>query len=158
MKSGYLAALACAAAVAITAPAGIGHAEGAFDNQLKARQGQFRLLALNLGVLGGMARGNAEYDAALAQAAAENIVTIAALNQAPMWPEGSDAMSIEGTRALPEIWEKFDDFASKWQAVGAAAQGLPEAVGSGVAGIGPALGPLGGTCKDCHDTYRAPES
>ncbi|MEM8581888.1 MAG: cytochrome c [Pseudomonadota bacterium] len=133
-------------------------AQDSFQSQLKARKGQFSLLALNVGVLGGMARGNMDYDAGLAQEAAENIVAIAALNQTPLWPEGSDGLSIEGTRAKPEIWEDFDDFASKWAAVATAADGLPDAVGDGVAAIGPALGALGGTCKDCHDTYRAPRN
>jgi cytochrome c556 len=158
MKLKKLVLGAVAAGLALGAPAGMSLAEEPFENQVEARQGQFKLLALNVGVLGGMARGNVDYDAALATLAAENIVAIAALNQAPMWPEGSDGMSIDGTRAMPDIWENFDDFAAKWGAVGTAAAGLPAAVGSGVAGIGPALGPLGGTCKDCHDTYRAPES
>lgn len=144
--------------LAISLTAGSAFAQDEYENQLKARKGQFNLLALNVGVLGGMARGNVDYDAALAQAAAENIVAIAAINQMPLWPEGSDEMSIDDTRAKPEIWDNFSDFASKWAAVGTAAEGLPAAVGSGAEGIGPALGPLGGTCKDCHDTYRAPRN
>lgn len=151
-------ALTVAAIIGLGITAGESIAQDTFENQLKARKGQFNLLALNVGVLGGMARGNMDYDAALAQAAAENIIAIAALNQAPFWPEGSDEMSIDETRAKPEIWDNFDDFASKWAAVASAAEGLPAAVGSGVEGIGPALGPLGGTCKDCHDTYRAPRN
>ncbi|WP_425091378.1 c-type cytochrome [Tropicimonas sp. S265A] len=150
--------LAIAVSTAVAASAGAAFADEALENALKARKGQFQLLAFNVGVLGGMARGNAEYDAAQAQVAAENIQAIAALNQAAFWPEGSDSMSIDGTRAMPVIWDNFDDFASKWQAVAAAAEGLPAAVGAGVAGIGPALGPIGGTCKDCHDTYRAPRN
>lgn len=158
MKFRNLVALTAGSAIALSISAGVTLAESAYDNQLKARKGQFNLLALNVGVLGGMARGNIDYDAALAQAAAENIVAIASINQVPLWPEGSDGMSIDGTRALPDIWDNFGDFASKWGALATAAEGLPAAVGSGVAGIGPALGPIGGTCKDCHDTYRAPES
>lgn len=152
-----LAILASTAVALGVAPA-LSVAQSPFDNQLKARKGQFNLLALNVGVLGGMARGNIDYDATLAEAAANNIVAIASINQLPLWPEGSDGMSIDGTRAEPDIWDNFDDFAAKWGALATAAQGLPAAVSSGVAGIGPALGPVGGTCKDCHDTYRAPES
>lgn len=158
MSFNKFAAMGAVATIAIGLTGGAAFAEDPYENQLKARKGQFNLLALNVGVLGGMARGNVEYDAALAEAAAENIVAIAAINQTPLWPEGSDEMSIDETRAKPEIWENFGDFAAKWAAVGTAAEGLPAAVSSGAEGIGPALGPLGGTCKDCHDTYRAPRN
>lgn len=158
MRFRRFTAYAAGAALIVSVSAGLSFAQSAYDNQLKARKGQFNLLALNVGVLGGMARGITEYDAAMATMAAENIAAIASINQAPLWPEGSDGMSIDGTRAMPEIWDNFDDFAAKWAALATAAEGLPAAVGSGVAGIGPALGPIGGTCKDCHDTYRAPES
>ena len=133
-------------------------AEGAFENQLKARQGQFRLIALNIGVLGGMARGNVPYDAEAAQAAADNLVTVAALNQGAMWPEGSDSMSIDGTRAMPSIWEDNADFLEKWGAVAAAADGLAAVASDGQAALGPALGPLGATCKSCHEAHREPDS
>ena len=44
-----------------------------FRRPVKARQGQFRILAINLGILGGMAKGETEYDAEAAQAAADTI-------------------------------------------------------------------------------------
>ncbi|WP_136442377.1 c-type cytochrome [Pacificoceanicola onchidii] len=124
---------------------------------LKARQGQFRILALNLGVLGGMAKGAIEYDAAVAQAAADSVAGVAMVHQATLFPEGTDAMSLDGTRADPGIWDNFDDFNAKWAALGEAAMKAKETVGSGKDAIGPALGMLGGTCKGCHDTYRTPE-
>ncbi len=128
-----------------------------FDNQLKARKGQFNILAINLGILGGMARGAVEYDAEAAQAAADSIVGVSMVNQGPLWPEGSDADSIEGTRAKANIWENLPDVIDKWNAVGVAAKELQAAAGTGQEAIGPNLGKLGGTCKACHDTYRVPE-
>ena len=127
-----------------------------FSNQLKARQGQFRIMAFNLGVLGGMARGTADYDADLAVLAAENIATIAALHQDGMWPEGSDNMSIDGTRALPSIWEDTADFNAKWTALGDSADALVTVAGNGQEALGPAVGALGKTCGACHEAYRAP--
>ena len=38
-----------------------------YAQALKARQGQFNILAINLGILGGMARGTVEYDAEAAR-------------------------------------------------------------------------------------------
>lgn len=133
-------------------------AQDSFENQLKARQGQFRLIALNLGVLGNMAKGDIPYDAEAAQAAADNLVTVAAITQGLLWPEGSDAMSIDGTRAMPSIWEDNADFVEKWEAVAAAADGLAAVAGDGQAALGPALGPMGATCKSCHEAHREPDS
>lgn len=136
-------------------------ASGAFAQDLpqpvKARQGQFNIMALNVGILAGMARGNVEYDAEAAQAAANALVAISSLNQGPMWVPGTDEMSIDGTRALPAIWENIPDVMTKWGDFGSAATAMAAVAGDGQAALGPALGPLGGTCKACHDTYRAPE-
>ena len=98
-----LAALGCGTAA---------YAQDDFSAQLKARQGQFRITAINLGILGGVAQGKTEYNAEAAQAAADTLVAVSMIQQAPMWPAGSDDMSIEGTRAQTTIWEQNDDFLS----------------------------------------------
>lgn len=124
---------------------------------VKARQGQFNIMALNLGILGGMARGSVDYDADAAQAAADSLVAVSKLSQAAMWADGTDAMSLDGTRAQPAIWENMDDFSAKWAAFGEAATAMASAAGTGKDAIGPNMGALGASCKGCHDTYRAPE-
>lgn len=129
-----------------------------YTGQIKARQGQFRVLAINLGILGGMAKGEVAYDAAAAQAAADSISAVTMINQGPLWPAGSDEMGADGTRAKTSIWEDNADFATKWGNLGAAAAELKAAAGTGQAAIGPMLGKVGGACKACHDTHRAPQS
>lgn len=131
----------------------------AFANEgaIGARQGQFKIMALNIGVLGGMARGNIDYDAAQAQIAADNLVAISQLNQAFNWPQDSDIMAATPNRALPAIWENPDDFAAKWMAFGTAASGLQAAAGTGLEAMQAALGPVGGSCGACHDAYRQPQ-
>lgn len=124
---------------------------------VEARQGQFKLMALNIGVLGNMARGNTEYDAATASTAAANLVALSMLDQSFHWPAGTDNMSIDGTRALPAIWENLPDVVMKWQAFGAAATGLSAEAGNGLDAMRAALGPVGGSCGACHDAYRAAE-
>jgi cytochrome c556 len=124
---------------------------------VQARQGQFQIMALNVGVLGNMARGNIEYDATAAQAAANNLVAISMLDQSFHWPEGTDSFALDGTRALPEIWDNLPDVIAKWEAFGAAAEGLAEVAGVGLDEMRGAIGPLGGTCSACHDDYRASE-
>jgi cytochrome c556 len=124
---------------------------------VKARQGQFNILALNLGVLGGMARGTVEFDQEAAQAAADSLVAVSMVKQHGMWPEGTSAADMDGTRAKAEIWSDMADFETKWNAVGEAATAMQAAIGEGQAAIGPNMGPLGNACKDCHDSYRVPE-
>ncbi|MHA6323914.1 c-type cytochrome [Roseivivax sp. CAU 1753] len=128
-----------------------------FSGHLKARQGQFRIMAINLGIIGDMAKGEADYDADAAQAAADSIHAISMVNQPPLWPEGTSEMDLDGTRAKTEIWDNLDDFASKWQALGTQAAKLQSVAGTGQEALGPALGTLGGACKACHDEYRAPQ-
>ncbi|MFP7570656.1 c-type cytochrome [Marivita sp. S2033] len=133
-------------------------AEGEFDQQLKARQGQFNIMAINLGILGAMAKGEVEYNAEAAQAAADTLVAVSNIQQAPMWPEGSDNMSIDGTRAQPSVWEKNDDFLSKWSDLHPAVVEMQGAAGTGREALAPMIGKVGGACKACHDTHRAPEN
>ncbi|MBY6005730.1 cytochrome c [Salipiger bermudensis] len=129
-----------------------------YAGHLKARQGQFRILAINLGTLGDMAQGKTEYDAEAAQAAADSLVAVSMIHQGPLWPEGSSEMDMDGTRAKSEIWDDWEDFAAKWGALGEAATAMQAAAGNGAEAIGPAMGGLGGACKACHDSYRAPQN
>lgn len=147
------------ASVVALAAIGTGLAATAQDlpGPVQARQGQFQIMAVNIGVLGGMARGNSDYDAEAAQTAANNLVTVSQIDQSFHWPEGTDNVSLVGTRALPAIWENLPDVIAKWQAFGAAAEGLAAVAGDGLEPMRAALGPVGGTCGACHDAYRASE-
>jgi cytochrome c556 len=66
-------------------------------------------------------------------------------------------MAIDGTRAMPMIWENLDDVLAKWSGFGEAAAALQTVAATGQGALGPALGELGNACKACHDDYRAPE-
>ena len=134
----------------------LAYAQDDFSGQLKARQGQFRIMAINLGILGDMSKGETEYNAVAAQAAADTLVAVSMIQQAPMWPEGSDEMSIDGTRAQTTIWEQTDDFQSKWADFGSAAEAMQASAASGQDALGPLMGQVGGACKACHDDHRAP--
>ena len=133
------------------------YAQDDFSAQLKARQGQFRILAINLGILGGMAQGKTEYNAEEAQAAADTLVAVSMIQQPPMWPQGSDDMSIVGPRAQASIWEQNEDFLAKWSDLGTAVQAMQASASDGQEALGPLLGQVGGACKACHDNHRAPE-
>jgi len=149
----YLKLAITVAALGSSTPA---FAQDDFSGTLKARQGQFQIMALNLGILGNMARGRMDYDADAAQAAADTLVAVSQIQQAPMWPEGTDNAAIEGTRAQPTIWAENADFLEKWAGFGEGALVIQAAAGNGLEALGPAMGPVGGSCKACHDNHRAP--
>lgn len=128
-----------------------------FANEVGARQGMFKIMGLNVGILGGMARGNIPYDADAAQVAAANLVAVSAINLLNMFPAGSDNTAVATTRAQPAIWENIPDVGEKWAAFGTAAAGLQAVAGNGPEALGPAIGALGGTCQACHEAYRGPE-
>jgi len=140
-----LAAASVAAASADPSPA------------VKARQAQMQLYGFNLGTLGAMAQENMPYDAAVASVAAKNLAALTQLDGSLLWPAGSDIDSIEGTRALPEIWTNFSDVVAKAQAVQGAAEAMADAAGTDLASLQAAMGPLGAACGACHKAYRAPE-
>jgi cytochrome c556 len=132
-------------------------AQDGFATQIKARQGEMDIMALNIGIIANMARGTAPYDAAAAQEAANNLAAVSSITQtATLWPEGSDNAAAQNTNALPAIWTNLDDFTAKWAAYGTAAQGLAAVAGNGQEALGAALGPVGGACGACHEAYRAP--
>jgi cytochrome c556 len=130
-------------------------AEG-LPGPVKARQGSMNIIAINLGILGGIAKGQIEYSEELAMSAANSLAGISMVAQTPLFPAGTSASDIDGTRAKSEIWDNFADYEAKWASVGTAAAAMQVAAASGKDAIGPALGQLGGTCKACHQTYRAP--
>ena len=124
---------------------------------VEARQGQFKLFSFNLGPMVQMAQGTIDYDADMAATAAGNLATLVRTDQARMWPEGSDNASIEGTRALPAIWDDLEDFAGLFADLQDAVAGLEGAAGSDLDALRAGLGPVGAACSACHEAYRAPQ-
>ncbi|MGB3554870.1 MAG: cytochrome c [Jannaschia sp.] len=123
---------------------------------VKARQGQMQIQAFATSVLGGMAKGETEYDAAMAEAAATDLVATGMMSIDLHWPEGTSSEDVEGTRALPAIWTDRAGFEAKWEAFDAAAAGMQDAAGGGLEGLQAAMGTLGQSCGGCHDDYRQP--
>jgi cytochrome c556 len=128
------------------------HAE--VDPAVKARQAHMQLYAHNITILGGMAQGKVEYDASLAQIAADNLAAVAGLDETTYWPEGTGNDMIEGVKALPAIWENMDDFIVKQDGMITAAAAMAEVAGTDLAAIQGAIRDLGGACSACHREYR----
>lgn len=145
-----------AAAVIATAALSDGHADKAIAAAVKARKAQMVLYSFNVGLLGEMAKGEVEYNADAASAAAGNLAALAQLDQSHFWPPGSDNASLgaDATRALPAIWEPGSTAGEKGMAFAAAATAMEQAAGGGLDSLRGAMGAVGQACGACHKSYR----
>ena len=154
----HLRLLAILAATGIAASAAFAQEESTPEQvAVELRQAHMKNFARNLSVLGGMAQGNAEYDAAQAQSAADNLHHFSMIDWDYYWPPGTSSEEIEGTRALPAIWENMEDFQATYAALQEATTALQGAAGTDLASLQGAMGGVGQACGACHENYRAPE-
>lgn len=132
---------------------------GDFDRQIKARQAVMQLYAFNLGILGAMAKGDVDYNSEQASIAAANLDALVNMNIGAMWPQGSDMKANEGlTWAKEENWTMYPKAAEKAQALKTASATMVAEAGSGLDAMRGAIGAVGGSCKGCHETFRAPKN
>ena len=158
MKTLMKLALCSAALVAATSYS-LAQDEGLLK-AAKARQSVMQLYSFNLGKLGAMVKGEMDYDADQAKIAADNLVAAASIRQDAMWPEGTamEDAGMEGkTWAKKAAWDTYPEVANKHKALQEAAAKMAEAAGGGVDAIKAAIGGVGGSCKGCHDDFRAPK-
>ena len=122
------------------------------EDAIKYRKASFSVMGTHFGRLGAMAQGKVPFDA---KAAAENADIVASMAKLPSaaFVDGSDTGD---TKAKPEIWKqsaKFKEAADKLQAestklAAAAHSGKEDAFKA-------AFTATAGTCKSCHDDFRA---
>ncbi|SFP59900.1 c-type cytochrome [Tranquillimonas alkanivorans] len=143
-----------AAAIAANASLAESHIDPAIEAAVKARQAHMTLYSFNLGLLGGMAKGEIEYDADTASSAASNLARLAGMNQGRYWPEGSSIDDIENTRALTAIWTEGSEVMTHVDTLVKAAATLEGAAGEGLDPLRGALAEVGRACGGCHEDYR----
>lgn len=147
--------IATGLAIATAALAG-GHAG---NPAVKARKAHMQLYSHNLGILGAMAKGEADYDAAKAQAAADNLAALVQLSQGTYWAPGtSNAELGEETRALPAIWQPDSKAGEMGGKLRDAALAMAEIADDGKDVMAGGMGALGAACGDCHKAYRQPSN
>ncbi|WP_305989698.1 cytochrome c [Roseibium sp. MMSF_3544] len=141
-------------AIGMVAGLGIVGSVQAADDPITTRQDIMSSVGAAAGLGGGMMKGEVAYSPVAGKAA------IAAMNAAAVsfgsfFPAGSDTGD---TGALPAIWENADGFAAELAKFSAATGKAMEASGKdGPADLDAfkaAMGPVFGTCKSCHETYR----
>lgn len=149
----------CAASCALLlATSNLTLAADPFEAEIKARQAFMQILKFNIGVLGDMAKGNRDYDAKLAENSAKNIQAASQMNNGAMWPMGSDntnAKLSDKTKALPENWSAYPKAAEKHKVWSEASTVLAANAGNGLDQLRKHIGPLGKSCKGCHESFRA---
>jgi cytochrome c556 len=147
----FVSALAAATVVLGASPAMAQFAKA--EDAVKYRQSAFFIMAQNFGRVAAMAQGKAPFDARVAAESAAIAETMSKLPWAGFVP-GSESAGT--SKAKPDIWTdtaKFKEGADKMQSemtkFSAAAK-----TGS-LDNIKAALPAVGGTCKACHDDFRA---
>lgn len=109
-----------------------------------------------MGVLSAMAKQEAPYDAEVAQRHADNMLLLSQYMRAHLYAEGTSNADMPGnTRSLPIIWEDWDGYLEREAEFDAAAATMAEAAGDGLQSLQGAMGTLGGSCRACHQDYRA---
>jgi len=145
---------ALVSALLLTLPLGAHAADP--EEVIDARQGYYSLLGLEMHNLVAMAKGEIEYDAENAKGHAADMLTLTQYSMADLYAPGTSKADMPGkTRALPAMWEDMAGVQEKGKAFVTAVKDLNRVAGEGRGQLAKAVQDLGGTCKGCHDEYRA---
>ncbi|MEQ5869719.1 cytochrome c [Sagittula sp. NFXS13] len=114
---------------------------------VKARMAAMSDIGASMKTLGKMVKGETDFDAMAAQAAVDTVAARAEAAPELFEPKETDPES----EALPAIWDNWDDFVTKAEALQTTAEGITI---TAAADLGPAMGQLGDACKACHSKYK----
>tara|TARA_R110000787_G_scaffold257257_1_gene362470 strand:+ start:1618 stop:2094 length:477 start_codon:yes stop_codon:yes gene_type:complete len=158
MKLSFSIPFSVGLSIAIVATMGLAasHAASSSDKAVAARKALMQMVSYNAGLLGAVAKGEADFDAAMVNSAATNLNALAKFDTVSLWLEGTEQGAVEGSRAKPEIWNDTAGFADKFAALEKASADLIGAADLDAVKAG--MGAVGGACKACHETYRGPEN
>lgn len=142
--------LSVAALMTLTLPAFAQFAKP--EDAIKYRKSAMFIMQQNFGRVAAMATGRAPFDA---KVAADSAAVAEYMSKLP-WAAFGEGTDKGDTKAKPEIWKehaKFQEAADKLQAE---MSKLAAAAKTGnLDSIKAAVGAVGGSCKTCHDAYRA---
>ncbi|OYU99678.1 MAG: cytochrome C [Burkholderiales bacterium PBB5] len=123
------------------------------EDAIKYRQAAFTVMGNHVGRIGAMAAGKAPFDA---KAAADSAHIAATLSNLPFTAFGEGTDKGLPNRAKPEIWKDAGKFKAASEKMIAEVAKLETAAKSGnLDAIKAAMGGVGGSCKGCHDDFRA---
>ncbi len=149
MKKSLALLASVAALVALPAAAQFQKSEDA----IKYRQGAFTIMGNHMARIGAMAQGRVPFDA---KAAADNAAIVSAMARLPFTAFGEGTDKGMPNRAKPEIWKDAAKFKAASDKMVAEIAKLETAAKAGnLDAIKAAMGGVGGSCKGCHDDFRA---
>lgn len=126
----------------------------AIETAVKTRQANYKAIGKNFKGLNDQLKSGAP-DAAAVRAAAAEIARLAP-QQVKLFPAGSGPDSGLKMEAKAEIWTDNATFVKLNQDFVARANALNSVAAAGnMAAVGGAAKDLGGTCKACHDRFKA---
>jgi cytochrome c556 len=123
----------------------------AADEPQVVRAAMMKKVGGAMGALAGIAKGEKPYDAAVVKASLTTMKDVAA-HFPDQFPKGSETGF--NTEASPKIWEDMATFKTKAKALETAATTQLAALPADQAGVGAAMKAIGGTCGDCHQSFR----
>ncbi len=123
------------------------------EDAIKYRQSVFTVMANHFGRVAAMAQGRVPFDA---KAAAANAALANELAPLAFTAFGAGTDKGLPNRSKPEIWSNAAGFKAKADDMIAAMAKVDAAAKTGnLDQIKAAVGPVGGSCKACHDDFRA---
>ena len=123
------------------------------EQAIKYRKAVYQVIAWNFAPMGAMAQGKIPYDAAEFELRAARVAALA-----PMVGESftADTNGVAGSKAKPAIWSSRADFDAKMKDLVDRTAALARAAqGGDAAKAKAAFLDAAGTCKACHDEYKA---
>lgn len=140
-----------AAAVTLSAPASAQFAKA--EDAIKYRQSALFVMGQHFSRIGAMANGRVPFDAKVAQ---DNADVVAQMAKLPWAGFGAGTDKGAPNKALPEIWTEQAKFKEHSDKLEAESIKLAAAAKTGnLDSLKTAFGAAAGTCKACHDNYRA---
>lgn len=123
------------------------------ERAIKYRQNVFGLIGWNFAAMGELVRERRPWDAAEFARRAERVAQLSKMTDEG-FPEGSATGAM--TEAKAAIWTNRADFDAKLQSFIRKADALASiAQGGDAAAMKAQFAKTGGTCKACHDEYKA---
>ena len=123
------------------------------EDAIKYRQSAFTVMGNHFGRIAAMAQGRVPFDA---KVAAENADIVLTMSKLPFQGFGEGTDKGMPQRAKPEVWKEQPKFKAAAEKMQAEVVKLDAAAKTGnLDAIKAAVGAVGGSCKACHDDFRA---
>ncbi len=128
------------------------------EEMVETRQAGYQFMSWNMGkIKAQVVDGKEPYDQAKVAAAANAIAAIANSGMGSLYsPDTTTERLGKATRLKPEFFQNLDEAGQIGRKFTAAANQLAKVAAEGdQAAIKKAFGDVGGSCKSCHDKFRA---